>query len=340
MHKTAVVILNYNGKKWLEKFLPDLIRFTPKAMLVVADNGSSDGSLKWLETRAPAVRTLDLKKNWGFAEGYNRALAQIEARYYLLLNSDVALTPDWLSPLEQLLDENPQIGACQPKIKAYHQQTHFEYAGAAGGWLDAYGFPFCRGRIFDTTEADTGQYETPTAVFWASGACLMVRAALFHRLGGLDGDFFAHMEEIDLCWRIQLAGHQVFYSPKSTVYHVGGGTLQAGSPFKTYLNFRNNLVMLIKNLPTKGLLLTLFIRMSLDGIAGLRFLAQGKVRHFIAVLRSHFYLYQNLKSLRRKRKAIRELGSNNTQLQGVYRGSIVWQYFARGKRHFRQLLDQ
>ncbi|MGF1533868.1 MAG: glycosyltransferase family 2 protein [Bernardetiaceae bacterium] len=342
--RAAVVILNYNGKHWLEQFLPLLLAHTPNGekdiAFVVADNGSTDGSLDWLQAHYPQVLCLDLQRNWGFAEGYNRALARIKATYYVLLNSDVAVTENWLVPLLDQMDKHPRVAACQPKIRSHREPHLFEYAGAAGGWIDRWGFPFCRGRVFDTLETDAGQYDDPTEIFWASGACLVVRAKLWHQYGGLDPDFFAHMEEIDWCWRLQNAGYQIFCFPESTVYHVGGGTLQAGSPFKTYLNFRNNLLMLCKNLPRRGLLGRLFVRMSLDGVAGLRFLLQGQWSHFWAVLRSHFYLYAHWRAIRDKRKAIQELAPAKplSSLRGLYHKSVVWAYFIQKKKTFTTLL--
>ncbi|MEM6299937.1 MAG: glycosyltransferase family 2 protein, partial [Bacteroidota bacterium] len=290
-----------------------------------------------LESAYPQVKPLDLKENWGFAEGYNRALKKVEAEYYVLLNSDVEVTEDWLAPLENFLDEHPEVGACQPKIRAYHQKTHFEYAGAAGGWLDKYGYPFCRGRLFDVIEADEGQFETPEPIFWATGACLVVRAELYHRLGGLDGDFFfAHMEEIDFCWRLQNAGHQLYFVPNSIIFHVGGGTLSVGSPFKMYLNLRNNLVMLHKNLPKERLFGTIFMRMVLDGVAGLTFILKGQWGYFRAVLHAHGFFYRNLKSLRKKRRQVQKLAPAQSpkKLHGWLDQSIVWHYFVRRRKTF------
>lgn len=340
MSHTAVVILNFNGQHWLEKFLPDVVRYSPEAEVVVADNGSTDQSLDWLKAEMPEVRVIELQKNRGFAEGYNHALSRIEADYYLLLNSDVAVTPNWLPPLLRCLEQNPEAGACQPRLRSFHQPTHFEYAGAAGGWLDKYGYPFCRGRVFDTLEADEEQYATVAPVFWASGACFLIRADLYHRIGGLDADFFAHMEEIDLCWRLQNAGYQVVYCPESTVYHVGGGTLQTGSPFKTYLNFRNNLVMLIKNLPAAQLWQTVFWRMCLDAVAALRFLVRGEFRHFAAVLRAHGYLYARAGFLRKKRRRTQQLAPARPpdELHGWLDKSLIWNYFGRKKTTFRELM--
>ena len=242
--KVAIVILNYNGRNFLEKFLPSVIEYTENAPLYVVDSASEDGSAEWIENHYPTVKILRLPKNYGYAGGYNRALQRIEAEYYVLLNSDVEVTPQWLTPLTDLLDKDPTIAACQPKLLAYHDKSQFEYAGAAGGYIDWLGYTYCRGRIFYHNETDRGQYDTTVPIFWASGACLMIRARLFHAMGGFDEDFFAHMEEIDLCWRLHLAGHEVYCCPQSVVYHVGGGTLPPSSPFKTYLNYRNSLAML------------------------------------------------------------------------------------------------
>ncbi len=337
--KTAVVILNFNGKHWLEKFLPSVIAYSGNATVVVADNGSSDGSLTWLEKEYPQVKSLDLEKNWGFAEGYNCALKKVKATYFVLLNSDIEVTEGWLSPLENFLDTHPEAGACQPKLRAYHQKTHFEYAGAAGGWLDKYGYPFCRGRVFDITEADEGQFEQAEPIFWATGACLMVRAELYHRLNGLDGDFFAHMEEIDFCWRLQNAGHLLYFVPQSVVFHVGGGTLSVGSPFKMYLNLRNNLTMLYKNLPKERLFKTVFIRMILDGVAGLTFILKGQWGYFYAVLRAHVFFYRNFKSLRKKRHQNQQVAPARPpdELHGWLDQSIVWHYFVRKRKTFTDI---
>lgn len=333
----AVVILNYNGAALLCEYLPSVLRYTPSQVrIIVADNGSEDRSLEVLQNRFPEAEVIRLQRNNGFAQGYNLALRQVKADYYVLLNSDVEVTPQWIEPLVAAAERDPQIFACQPKIRSKRDPQYFEYAGAAGGMIDALGYPFCRGRLFHTVEKDEGQYNLPTSVFWASGACMLVRADLFHELGGFDGDFFAHMEEIDLCWRAKNAGYRIVYCPESTVYHLGGGTLAYHNPQKTYLNFRNSLITLIKNEAPDRLWLTLFVRMCLDGIAGIGFLLQGEQKHFWAVLRSHFYLYAHAGQLKRKRK--------EAQRRAVcfrhderWQGSIAWAYFVRRVRKYGDL---
>ncbi|WP_027000255.1 glycosyltransferase family 2 protein [Eisenibacter elegans] len=334
---TAVVILNYNGQPFLARFLPTVLAHTPPmlAHVIVADNASTDHSVAWLNTQHPEVRLITLLHNGGFAQGYNEALSQLEGQYqyYVLLNSDVATTPHWLDPLVAHLESHPTVAACQPKIKATHTPTHFEYAGAGGGWIDRWGYPFCRGRIFDTLEADEGQYDDTVPVFWASGAALCIRADCFHKIGGFDARFFAHMEEIDLCWRLQRQGYGIYYVGSSTVYHVGGGTLPKASPTKTYLNFRNNLAMLAKNLPTPQVYSILGGRLVLDAVAAARFATQGQWPMLRAVGRAYLHAYRQWRTWRRYAPTKKHPNS----LHGYYPGSIVWQYFARGRRHFSQL---
>ncbi|MFA7034502.1 MAG: glycosyltransferase family 2 protein, partial [Bacteroidales bacterium] len=286
---TAVVILNWNGKKFLETYLPSLTQNTDRenAFIVVADNGSTDGSVEWMEVNYPDIRVIEFDKNWGFTGGYNRAFNEIDADYYVLLNSDIEVTPGWLDNLLSFMEDNPDVGICQPKVLAMHDKTSFEYAGAAGGFIDRYGYPFCRGRILSKVEKDHGQYDKPMEVFWATGACLMIRSSLYHHLGGLDESFFAHMEEIDLCWRAKLLGYEVWCVPSSVVYHVGGGTLPNNSPNKLYFNYRNNLLMLYKNLPEKIRSRRLFVRRCLDGVSALVYLVTGKWSYFKAVCRAH-----------------------------------------------------
>ncbi len=334
-HETAVVILNYNGEKLLAEFLPSVIQHTPHTALIIADNGSTDNSVEFIQQNFPNIHLLRAKQNWGFAEGYNRALALLKKnynfRYYILLNSDVEVTPNWLPPLIETLKKQPQAVACQPKIKAYQRKTHFEYAGAGGGFIDYLGYPYCRGRIFDTTEEDKGQYDDTLPVFWASGACLAVQAKIFHEVGGFDGDFFAHMEEIDLCWRLKNQNHQIYYCGESTVYHLGGGTLQTDNPKKMLLNFRNGLVMLLKNLPEKNLFSTLFIRMVLDGLAALHLVSKGKFWGIGVVLQAHFYLYANFSTLWAKRKA-EQAKVMQPHHPEIKQQSVVWSYFVKGKK--------
>ncbi len=328
----AIVILNYNGQPFLEQFLPSVVAHSVGYQIIVADNASTDGSVNWLKNHYSTIRCIELPTNTGYAGGYNRALAQVEADYYVLLNSDVEVTPNWIAPIVQLFDNQPQIAACQPKLLAYHQQNLFEYAGGAGGYLDRLGYAFCRGRIFDTCETDTGQYNDNRAVGWASGACLFVRSKVFDELGGFDELFFAHFEEIDLCWRIQIAGQQVYYCADSTVFHVGGGTLPATSPFKTYLNYRNNLAMLYKNLPNGNVWTTILLRLILDGVSAIRFLPKAEFKNIWAVIRAHFAFYAMLPALRKKRPSqISNYPATN------YSKSILWQYFVKKKRFFGEL---
>lgn len=334
--KVAIVILNYNGKKYIEHFLPSVVQNTSEGKIIIADNASTDDSIRFIEENYPALPLIRMQQNTGFSKGYNIALRQVEAEYYVLLNSDVEVTPNWLAPLLKLMDSNPNIAACQPKIKSFHHKDTFEHAGAGGGYMDILGFPFCRGRILDHLEKDYGQYNDTKEVFWASGACMVVRAELYHGLGGLDDDFFAHMEEIDLCWRMKNAGYQIFYCGESEVYHVGGGTLGYKSPHKLYLNFRNSLVMLVKNLPPSLAFPIVFLRMALDGVAVLRFLSKGSFSGFKVVLQSHFYLYQNLFSILKKRKKARHF-ANSDKHKELFKGSILWEYFIRKKKVFGEI---
>jgi GT2 family glycosyltransferase len=335
MERLAIVILNFNGQHFLEKFLPQVIRYSAPAQIVVADNGSTDDSVNWLQQYFPEVVVIKLEKNEGFCQGYNLALQRIQADYYVLLNSDVEVTPGWTEPIVRLMESQPDVGACQPKILSFYQRTHFEYAGAAGGWLDKWGYPFCRGRIFEVTEEDKGQYNDTADIFWATGACMFVRAGIYHQLGGLDSDFFAHMEEIDLCWRMQNAGYRIVYCSESKVYHVGGGTLPKSNPKKTFLNFRNGLALLYKNLPENRLYRTLFIRMVLDGIAAVKFLVGGNLRDFLAVIRAHFSFYATWKNWKEKRSVHRK--TSWLPLRGLYARSIVFDYYVWRRKTFQQL---
>ncbi len=337
--KTAVVILNYNGAALMEEFLPSVIHSVNgmDAEVIVADNASTDNSLEFLKTNHPKVRTIILDKNYGFAEGYNRALAQIDAEYFVLLNSDVDVDAEWLKPLEFFMDNNPDVAVCQPKILSQKNDKYFEYAGAAGGFIDKYGYPFCRGRLFNDVEPDVGQYDEQKDIFWSSGACMLIRKKDYEDVGGLDGDFFAHMEEIDLCWRLKNRGRRIVCIPSSVVYHVGGGTLAQGNPRKTFLNFRNNLLMLYKNLPSSRVNRILFIRMVLDGLAALSMLAKGDVKNFKSVFKAH----KDFKALKKKFVAKREKEVSFTDAVGthdeIYRRSIVLAYYLRGIRKFRNL---
>lgn len=329
--RIAVVILNWNGKLFLEKFLPSVISHSQDATIYVADNASTDGSIEYVQTNYPNVKLIANKENRGYAGGYNKALSNLEEEYLVLLNSDVEVVQNWLSPLSQLLDSDDKIAACQPKVLSHSQKSHFEYAGAAGGFIDSFGFPFCRGRMFDTLEKDSGQYNSTVEVFWATGACLFVRNSAFSELGGLDEDFFAHMEEIDFCWRAKRAGYKIMVQPESVVYHVGGGTLSSSSPFKTFLNFRNGLELLAKNLPKGRLLTVLLIRMILDGIAALKFLVSGKPKDFWSVFRAHLAFYGRIRKTLSKRS-----GSFET-VNCRFKGSVVFAYFLGGKKKFSEL---
>jgi GT2 family glycosyltransferase len=332
----AVVILNWNGRKLLEEFLPSVIRYSQNAEIYVADNCSSDDSITFLKTSYPQVKIIQTGSNLGYAGGYNVAVRHLKEKYLVLLNSDVEVTADWLTPVIGLMEKDSSIGACQPKIRDYRNKSRFEYAGAAGGFLDTFGYPFCQGRIFDYLEEDKGQYDKEREIFWATGACIFVRNDAFVRTGGFDEDFFAHMEEIDFCWRLKNNGYKVYYCPGSEVYHLGGGTLNKINPRKTYLNFRNNLLMLLKNLSGTDLIRFLFIKMLLDGIAGLKFLSEGKFSHFAAILQAHFYCYGHLSEISRKRKSIRKVSLRNTR--GVYHHSIVYAYFIKKIRSADNLL--
>jgi GT2 family glycosyltransferase len=328
MTKTAIVILNYNGRAYLEKFLPFVIKYSSKADIIIADNASTDDSIAFLNASFPKIQLILLKENLGYAGGYNEALKQIEAEYFLLLNSDIEVTSDWLSPLESFLDSNPQYAACQPKIKDYNHRALFEYAGASGGFIDSLGYPFCRGRIFDELESDSGQYNDPIDIFWSSGACMLIRSEVFFKAGGFDQDFFAHMEEIDLCWRIQSMGLKVKAIPSSTVYHVGGGTLDKSSSFKTYLNFRNGLSLLIKNLPLAHLILKLPIRIILDWLAAFKFTLEGRLNHGVAVVKAHFYVIGHFVETLKKRKQTSATPPSKL---------IVVEYYVKRKRKFSDL---
>lgn len=339
MIKVAVVILNWNGKAFLEQFLPSVTSMSSSddVEVWVADNGSTDDSLEFLAHAYPEVKTLVLDKNYGFTGGYNRALKQISAKYYVLLNSDVEVSPHWIEPIVDAMDKDEQIAAAMPKILAHHDKLSFEYAGAAGGYIDKFGYPFCRGRMISSIEKDHGQYDDYTEIFWATGACMFVRAEIFHKVGGLDEEFFAHMEEIDLCWRLKNQSFKVVYQPASTVYHVGGGTLPNENPHKLYLNYRNNLFLLYKNLPTSKLFTTLFLRMILDGFSAVMYLLQGKGSYFMAVLKAHasFYVMQN--KFRLKRMENRAHAKNYIHPE-IYPKSLVYSYFAKGAKKFSDLL--
>ncbi|MEO7212194.1 glycosyltransferase family 2 protein [Mucilaginibacter sp.] len=337
--KVAVVILNWNGLKHLEQFLPSVLASTyPNLDIIVGDNASTDGSIAFLKGRYPSIRIIENDQNYGFTGGYNRVLTQVEADYYVLLNSDVEVTPDWIEPVITLMESDESIAVAGPKLKSFAQKTHFEYAGAAGGFIDRFGYPFCRGRIFDVLEEDMGQYDTPGEVFWASGAALFIKKKLWDAAGGFDESFFAHMEEIDLCWRLKNMGCKVMYCPRSTVYHVGGGTLNAESPFKTYLNFRNNLLLLKNNLPFWKAFFTIGLRFWLDLLALVKFLADGKSKNAWAISKAHRNFVRRLFS--KSKVKSQKLKVSSGTLSGYYARSIVWDFFVGKKKKFNELVEK
>lgn len=336
MKQTAVVILNYNGAGMLRRFLPSVIEYSPEASIYVADNGSSDESCDVVRNEFPAVKLMVLDHNYGFAEGYNRALAQVDEEYAVLLNSDVEVTRGWLSPMTQFLDSNPEVAACQPKLLSFKQKDFFEYAGAAGGFIDKWGYTFCRGRIFNTVERDCGQYDDTTDVFWATGAALMIRNEVYKNNGGLDGRFFAHMEEIDLCWRLRSRGYRIACVPQSHVYHVGGATLKKENPQKTYLNFRNNLLMIYKNAPDCQLKKIMLFRKVFDNVAALKFLASGDYAAFKAVRKAR----RDFKAMRSgydKARAENMKLAVTTRIPEVLKSSILYKYYLGFKHTYSSL---
>ncbi|MCF8236022.1 MAG: glycosyltransferase family 2 protein [Bacteroidales bacterium] len=331
--KVAVVILNWNGRKFLEQFLPSVLEHSrDDADVIVADNASEDDSVSFLKKNYPEVGIILNKENGGFSKGYNDALKQVEADYYVLLNSDIEVTENWIRPIVDMMHTDEKLAAVQPKILTYHDKGLFEYAGAAGGFIDKYGYPFCRGRLFQSMERDEGQYDDATEVFWATGACMFVRADLYHKLGGLDEDFFAHMEEIDFCWRLKNKGYKIMCCPHSKVYHVGGGTLPKSSSRKTYLNFRNNTYLMYKNLPGNRIFRVFVARCFLDFVAALKFLMQGGFKDFIAVIRAHGSFWKHYKKIKKKRKAI-----PHRYISKIYKSNIALDYFIKGKRKFSDL---
>jgi len=332
----SIVILNWNGKEYLQKFLPFVLASTyVNKRVIVADNASTDGSVLFLKEHFPQVEILLNESNQGFAKGYNTALIQVKSDYYVLLNSDVEVTAGWIEPVIELMEKDAAIAACQPKIMCYNNRKYFEFAGGCGGWLDVLGYPFARGRIFDVLEEDKGQYDDAVPCFWASGAAMFVKAAAYHAAGGLDEFFFAHQEEIDFCWRLQLAGYKVYVQPRSVVYHIGGGTLSKENSLKTFLNFRNNLVMLVKNLPVSKAIPTIIARMILDGIAAGKSLMTGNSGFFVAIIKAHLFFYKwlfadkknNVFPVKRKGK-----------LSGWYPYSVVWQHFVKKKNTFSEIV--
>ncbi len=335
--KVAVVILNWNGKKYLETFLPGVLNYSSGAAIYVADNQSTDDSIAFLRTHFPSVHIIINPTNEGFAKGYNTALKQIDSRYYILLNSDVEVTEHWLDPLIALMDRDINIAACQPKIMDYYNRHTFEYAGASGGFIDTYGYPFCRGRLFNELEEDKGQYDNSIETFWATGACMAVRAETFRQAGAFDDDYFAHMEEIDVCWRMKNLGYKIYVEPKSLVYHVGGGTLNKLSPRKTFLNFRNNLITLTKNAQARFLFFKILFRMVLDSVAAFKFLLEGSVSHFLAVIKAHFSYYAHLPSTLKKRKAMKRMPGFRHTNSGIYQKNIVYLHFIKSLKKYSDL---
>jgi GT2 family glycosyltransferase len=333
----AIVILNWNGRRYLEQFLPSVTAgIYSNQTIVVVDNASTDDSVAFVQNNYSNVQILQHSINHGFAKGYNEALKQLDFDYYVLLNSDVEVTEDWIRPIIRLMETDQTIGACAPKLLQFHNKHLFEYAGAGGGWLDHLGYPFAKGRIFDSCEEDWNQYDQTEPVFWASGAALFVRAGVYHQLNGLDEYFFAHQEEIDLCWRMQRAGYTVYSCPESVVYHVGGGTLPKGNHRKVFLNFRNNLIMMAKNLPFGSALLKISIRFGLDGLSALKSLLAGEGTYFWAVIKAHGgFLYWLITEKKSKSPVVQ-----NYRLNGYLRKSIVWQHFILGRRKFSEIVKR
>lgn len=337
MDKVAIVILNWNGSRMLQQYLPSVINNSDETVIYVADNASTDDSLYILNKNFPTVKTIVLDKNYGFAEGYNRALKQVEAEYYVLLNNDIEVTRGWLKPLISLMDNENNIAACSPKLLSAKNHSLFEYAGASGGFIDRYGYPFCRGRIFDTIETDSGQYDNTCDVMWATGACLLTRASIYNKVGGLDSRFFAHCEEIDYCWRLNIYGYRVCVVPDSFVYHLGGGTLSKSNPFKTFLNFRNNLTMLYKNLPNKELKRVMARRKWLDYVASAKMLLlEFNYKEASAVIRARKAFKNWKKDFEIDRKMIQSHAVEK-QYQSPTPFSILWQYYVKCKRKFSDL---
>lgn len=330
--KTAIVILNWNGKKLLEQFLPSVVNFSSEeATIYVADNASTDDSIKFIKEFYPTVQIVENAINGGYAKGYNDALQHIDADIYCLLNSDIEVTEGWLTPVINLFKQEKNTAIIQPKLLDFKDKTKFEYAGAGGGFVDLYGYPYCRGRVFNNLEIDNGQFNDVADIFWASGACLFIRSKVYHQLGGFDEDYFAHQEEIDLCWRAQNEGYSIKYVGNSTVYHVGGATLQETNPHKTFLNFRNSLLNVVKNVPKKWFLFVVFSRLILDGIAGIKFALELRPIHTWAIIKAHFSFYKNFNRFLKKRKKLQKKSDYNLHT------SVVWQYFILGRKKFEEL---
>ena len=341
MNKIAIVILNWNGVDMMRRYLTDVVNYSivDNAVVYVADNASTDDSVEMLRSEYPQVKVILLEKNWGFAEGYNKALSQIEAEYYVLLNSDVKVTHHWLQPLVEFMDAHRDVAACQPKLLSIIDTDSFEYAGACGGFIDLYGYPFCRGRVFNTIERDKGQYDTAMPILWATGACMMIRSSDYWNAGGFDGRFFAHNEEIDLCWRLRLLGRKVYCIPDSAVFHLGGGTLPKSNPMKTYLNFRNNLTMLYKNLPDRELRKVMRVRFWLDWLAALQMLVLGRsIGDFKAVIKARMAFKAWKNDFRHDRETIQSTAKVDAVPERICI-SILWQYYIKRNKTFRQIID-
>jgi len=334
MASVSVVILNFNGRHHLEKFLPSVIKFSSGYEIVVADNSSTDGSVDFIKEHYPQIKLIIFSENYGFCGGYNKAIAQLDSEYIVFLNSDIEVTPNWIAPILALFEKDSKIAAVQPKLLDYQHKNKFEYAGGAGGFIDKYGYPFCRGRIFDTIETDHGQYNDTREIFWASGACMFMRADLFKSFGGFDEDFFAHMEEIDLCWRMKQQGFKIFFCGKSEVLHVGGGTLAYTNPRKTYLNFRNSLLVLIKNLPARSLIWKIPFRLVMDYIAAVKFFISGNNKDALMILKAHVYILKNPSKTLKKRKSIIKTYMN---YKGMYPKFLLFRYHIARVRKFSDL---
>ena len=331
--KIAIVILNWNGRDLLEKFLPSIVKYSLEdAEVYVADNNSSDESISFLQAHFPEVKIVQNKINGGYAKGYNDALQHIKADVYALVNSDIEVTNDWLKPIKTVFKENKSTAIIQPKLLDYKDKTKFEYAGAGGGFVDFMGYPFCRGRIFMDLETDQGQFNDVADIFWASGACFFIKSKIYHELGGFDEEYFAHQEEIDLCWRVQNEGHQIKYVGGSEVYHVGGATLKESNPHKTYLNFRNSLFTIAKNVPKRFVFLVIFFRLLLDAVAGIKFIVELRPVHSWAIIKAHISFYWHVRKMLKKRRAL-----SFKQTNYFYCFSVVWEHFIKGKKKFSQI---
>jgi GT2 family glycosyltransferase len=330
--KIAVVILNWNGRNLLEQFLPSIVKYSTNAEIIVADNASDDDSIEWLNIHYPNITVIQNNENGGYAKGYNEALQNVDADVFALVNSDIEVSNNWLDSIEKLFKENENTAIIQPKILDFKNKSKFEFAGASGGFIDKLGYPYCRGRVFTEIEEDKGQYDNVSEIFWASGACFFIKSEVFNELNGFDEDYFAHMEEIDLCWRAHNIGKKVLYSPKSVVYHVGGATLQETNPHKTYLNFRNSLYTIVKNAPKGNIFSLILTRLILDGVAGTKFLLEARPKHTFSIIKAHFSFYRNLMKMLNKR-------NSNTTFSNKYyiHKSIVFQFYILGRKFFTDL---